>query len=198
MKDMKMKQIIKIDRSTIRKNPDAGKRSHIVPGRSIMIISGKFSYNNKDIDDIEILYKKLGQKEYLLQNIDFSLGIFNNVGTFSILVNPNGFDNRSYFLIIQDLYRIFDSLKYTINTQSISYELKRENQILYTVTPEPNYLYEYIPTNIQCDYCNRVFSYKELKRDLYRNDYNYEEFWSNNICPLCDEPNCAEIEYEKL
>jgi hypothetical protein len=62
--------------------------------------------------------------------------------------------------------------------------------------PEPPYLYDYQPTEVQCCECLQRFSHDELEADSAFD--GEDESWSNEICPKCGEWNCCEIEYEEL
>ncbi len=63
--------------------------------------------------------------------------------------------------------------------------------------PEPEWLYEYIPTEVRCCECGGTFKHTELRDDYtYTEDDN--EFWSSNVCPLCGTWDYCEVEYEKL
>ena len=67
-------------------------------------------------------------------------------------------------------------------------------QTIYSTIPEPNWLYEYVPTSVQCKYCKTEFPHTELQED-YLDD---EEGGCilKNICPECGESFCCEIEFE--
>lgn len=74
----------------------------------------------------------------------------------------------------------------------------RYSQRIYTLTPAPRYIYEYLTTEVQCEYCKAKFSYKDLKADYVYCDDNQDEIWSNQICPTCGAFDCCEIEYERI
>lgn len=68
----------------------------------------------------------------------------------------------------------------------------RDVSIVRTWTPEPEYTCRYEDLNVECDLCKKQFSFKMLKSD-YQDDC-----FVDNICPLCSEPECCEIEFEKF
>ena len=59
--------------------------------------------------------------------------------------------------------------------------------------PEPDFFFEYIPTEVTCDSCGASFDHSELAADS-DDDGNY----SATICPHCNTWDCTEIEYERL
>ena len=80
-----------------------------------------------------------------------------------------------------------------------------------TVTPEysmaggPEWLFDYLPCYVSCEFCSRYFPYEDLKHeDTY--DYecacfdgaDYKCIDRNNICPYCDTEDCCEIRHETL
>lgn len=66
-------------------------------------------------------------------------------------------------------------------------------EIQYSLTPEPDYFFEYLSTDVSCEACGRKFDYS-----LLEDDWPNDECRVINICPFCKEPNCCEIEYEQL
>ena len=80
---------------------------------------------------------------------------------------------------------------FTVN--SIMSSVSRNIQQVHTLTPEPEYLYQFLETFVQCNKCTEEFSYKEL----IFNDHDDDD-WSGNICPCCGSQDCCEIEYEKI
>jgi Zn finger protein HypA/HybF involved in hydrogenase expression len=70
----------------------------------------------------------------------------------------------------------------------------RDVQTVHTLTPEPAFFFSYIDTNVTCEGCGDVFSYKELKSDVDAEDENY----NTCICPKCGKWDCCDIESETL
>lgn len=66
-------------------------------------------------------------------------------------------------------------------------------QTLHTLCPQPKFLYEYVPCDVKCDFCESEFDYTELLTE------DYADYWySDTVCPECHSPNCCEIEFENL
>ena len=65
-------------------------------------------------------------------------------------------------------------------------------QILHRMAPSPQFLYQYLPTRVSCEYCSAEFNFDELESD------GDEEGWSETVCPKCHIWNCCEVEFESL
>lgn len=113
---MKQKYIVKINRETIRPNPNAGSTIVYIPGRYV--------------------------KE------------FNDDGSVSI---------------------------------------RADYQTIHTLQPQAKFLYEYIPTLVQCAFCYAEFYHTELATEEYQS-YGY----SDTVCPKCESFDCCNIEFEKF
>ena len=72
----------------------------------------------------------------------------------------------------------------------------KEMQQIHFMQPEPEYLYSYIDTQVQCQYCNAEFSWKDLETDEETTDD--DETFLDFICPKCKRSDCCEIEREQL
>lgn len=66
-------------------------------------------------------------------------------------------------------------------------------QILHSLTPAPKYLYDYVPTTVECIWCHATFPHTELYEDEICDDCLVE-----NICPECKVGDCCEIKMEKF
>ncbi len=107
--------VVEIDRSTIRRNPDAGRREIMVPGRSA--------------------------------------------------VGPDG-------------------------------TISRQMQRIYTIFPDPEFLFKYEPTEVKCSKCGAIFDVSKL--ESYEDFYTYAPAADARICPECGEYQCCEpVEWEK-
>ncbi len=67
-------------------------------------------------------------------------------------------------------------------------------QTLYSLTPEPKWLYKYTPTVIECKNCKKFIIHTELESD----SFDYDGGYSNRVCPECGEWDCCDIEFEKI
>lgn len=79
---------------------------------------------------------------------------------------------------------------------------KQDIQNLYTLSPEPLYLYEYKDTLVKCEDCGAEFSYKLLEEDWSETydeeSHDYDCYHIDNICPKCKASDCCELEFEKV
>ena len=64
-------------------------------------------------------------------------------------------------------------------------------QTIYT-SPEPRFLFEYEPTEVECKECHEKFLHTELRSDSMGDDY------SDRICPRCGCWDCCDIKFEEL
>lgn len=67
---------------------------------------------------------------------------------------------------------------------------RRDVQRIFTTEPQPEWLYEYLPTEVECNYCGATFDHSELQSDSC--DY------SERICPECGSWDCCDIEFESI
>jgi len=77
--------------------------------------------------------------------------------------------------------------------------MHQEMQAWYSLTPEPNYLYDYLPTMVVCKCCMAGVLHTELNMDY--NDWDYEKGCASEpgySCAHCKTWNSCELEYEKL
>jgi hypothetical protein len=58
--------------------------------------------------------------------------------------------------------------------------------------PEPEWLFTYEETPVQCTHCGGRFDARCLGSD----EDGYGR-WSDTICPLCRQADCCEVEYER-
>ncbi len=164
------KFIVRIKRSTFAKNPNAGRITDQVEGISNIQVT--LLYGNGNL--AEVL-----DKEYRL------------FGIFPILE----MDEQTIKIDFTFPSSSFDFLKSKIEEHP---EAKLELHCIKKMTdimivehyPLPDYLFEYEKDTVQCRECNSVFSHYYLQSDC--NDCGP----IMRICPVCEEPNCCEVEYE--
>ncbi|MFW9876909.1 MAG: hypothetical protein ACFFG0_27765 [Candidatus Thorarchaeota archaeon] len=164
-----MKYLIKIDQSSIRKNPTAGNTVyHINLGPPKYKIETNWPIPNK--------------KGIMLQSINSVDGKF--IYQYIAAENPSkylckhikGRPENSYFGITK------------IN----------EYDTIYSLTPEPRFLYSYENKMVCCNNCKEKFDWKELLSDSLSCFEQEAYSWSDTICPKCGEWDCCKIEFEKL
>lgn len=141
--------LIKINRNSIRKNPNVGNTKYYIPGH-------KQEY--KTVVETK-QYVKFGDKEWKLISHD------------------------------------------TKETQRIEQPV----QVLHSLSPEPEWLYSYEDSEIECNACGNKSKYSELQEkeiDGYWDNENPDQYYYprtiERICPICDSEECCEIEFEKI
>lgn len=149
--------LVKIDRSTIRKNPNAG---NTVYYRNI----GPAEYYKTTVERIENQWVKTdysGREENgeIVYNI-------NRIQSYGCKNNP--FD----FLGVKEWSH-------------------QPYERIYSLYPEPEYLFSYENPLIKCEYCEAEFPISELVNDFC--DYGG---YNDRVCPKCSVWDCCEIEYE--
>lgn len=145
--------IIPIDRSTIRKNPNAGNTIYTIP----------------------IGTQECTRTEYYGDRV------------------------KEYAVYSASEVLILDRPRQEGDLQSgtISCKYLQPTQVVHTLTPEPAYFYKYENPTIECEYCKSQFKHIELKSEWF-DDGDYGSHYMKNICPVCHEKDCCEIEFEKL
>ena len=68
---------------------------------------------------------------------------------------------------------------------------------IYSLTPEPSWLYQYEDTKVCCNLCKVEFFHKELEQFSDEDsDGNY--YHNETVCPRCGAFDCCELEFETL
>lgn len=104
----------------------------------------------------------------------------------SMRINPNA--GRTQYLVPGKSSPTFDK-----DGNKTGYS--REMQTVYSMFPEPRYLYKYQDTLVSCYSCGALFDYGKLE-DAH-DSFNGEDYWNDEVCPECDQWDCCEIEYEE-
>ena len=161
-----MKTLIKIDRKTVRKNPD------YEPGDFTRTIPGAMTIYLNIIGDVP---------DYL-EFISAQISVESNQ-CYPMLQKRILTDHPNEEL----LKRISKDPKI------LNIEMDRD-MIDVTTIGEPKYLYSYVPTEIECLYCNKKFLHTELVAD----SSSESDYYSDEICPHCGDWDCCDIKYEEL
>ncbi len=73
----------------------------------------------------------------------------------------------------------------------------QDTQQIYSLSPEPLYLYEYDKTfEVECDICKQKFPWTELESDCVYDEDGYE-MYNDTICPYCGAWSCCILEFQK-
>lgn len=171
--------LIKIDRRTVRKNPLAGQTCFIEPiGHRTELL---FTSTKMELPDF--LKNRAG-----IINISGRFWTDRPDGQFQITaIMTDPIDDMDTFMMLMEVYGI--------DRASISIKTNYQHQVIHSMTPEPDWLYQYEPIRVKCEFCNRRFLHTELKSDSIWHD---DEIFSDTVCPKCDTFDCCEIEYERL
>ena len=160
--------LIKIDRKSIRKNPNVGRTQQKVAGarNTTFTCKGELPVYMKDEDSIIITEWSIGDgvKEYK-----------------GIITDES---------IIEKIYN--DEL-FKENGKNITIETSQDWNTV-TFPPEPKYFYKYKNTKVKCKECKHKFMSNEFKEFDWDDNYSY----TITGCPKCENWDCCNIEYEKI
>lgn len=159
---------VKIDRSTLRRNPHAGRTSTVIP---VGIPSGN-AVVSKD------------GRQYTLHSIAPKWEADGVSGKFQCIAVTGPPPHIFPCGEVTD-GRLDDSFKL------ISYEMEQPTQLIEHL-PEPTWIFKYQPTPVTCDECGETFDAAELLDDE-AGDGQY----SSTICPKCGQWWCCEVTYEE-
>lgn len=84
--------------------------------------------------------------------------------------------------------------RFKISAVSITFE--NDFQHFRTIEAGPEFLYQYIPTKVECRNCGKSFLHTELTSDSVPDGDGGETF-IDNVCPKCGEADCCDIEFEE-
>ena len=172
--------LIKIDPKSIKKNPNAGNRDYF-----------------EDMGSTSTLHINVVD-----QNITNYLE-----SKFNARLSSSSYDTKSgkreslYHLVNADFNLIIDYLKKMgVDPKTIHINTQYHHQHFTSMTPEPDYFYEYEDTEVECLECKANFKRSELIDD---SDWDYDgedEYPTGSVrtCPKCGEFDCCELEFEKF
>jgi len=75
----------------------------------------------------------------------------------------------------------------------LSKTISRTVEPVYLLKSEPKYLFSFIPTKIQCSFCNKKFFHTELL-----SDYLDDDTYTATECPKCHKWDCCNLKFEEL
>ena len=161
-----MKVIVKIKKDSIKKNPNAGQDTYHMP----MAWETTFTTNLKPPDLPSWL------QEYVRE---WSLG------------ETSSIDTKGIIGIVDD--RFIDYAKSVIESGNrFSIESHRDIQTIRSMTPEPEYHYEYENPKVNCSHCNAMVKVNDISEDEFDGDHLFQ------ICPECGTLDTFDFEYEKF
>ena len=159
-----MKYFIRINRDSIRKNPKWPRS----PREPCCYIE-----DNVEIEEKIINFQN--NKYWLITRFDerfeYEKHIISEREAMELLKGESNFD---YPIIIEK-------------------NITRNIQPIYSMFSEPKYLFDYIPTKVQCFDCGNKFYHTELESDEFGWDV-----YSDKVCPKCGNFDCCQIEFERI
>lgn len=171
--------LVKIDRSSVRRNPTAGRTTYTVVGDSTVTASMTIPALIGSPSFLQWLDKELSN--FALQQV-----VSDSFGSVHIAGVVRGVNAESVFAQIR--------AKLGMPGLGISSTVVTDHKTYHTRFPEPAFLLRRLPTKVQCDSCLSAFDYTELESDFISDI----ECVMHNICPHCGEVDCCVIEYENL
>jgi hypothetical protein len=175
-----MKHLIEIDRTTLRRNPNAGRTEYAVPDRTTTYET-RLRLNVVDQDRDELLLEHVVDSHVMeVTVIDRRKDLLKVILPYAL---QEGCIER---LLARDVLSI-----------TLEHRIDRPVQRFKTVHPGPSWLYDYVPTEVTCDHCGAVFLHTELTTESNMpDDIQYDH--SESVCPKCGHWDCCEVEFEKL
>jgi hypothetical protein len=181
--------LVKIDRATVKENPNAGRQvyhEHI--GHSI---TATFPWIARELPENFEPFARLSSAREISKSLTFTPG--------------RPVSDKSVWLLtamISELPENFDGLLLTNGIPPSQVTVHQENHIreYHSMVPEPSHFYEYAPAEVECCNCHAKFLHTELKSDSIP-DYGCEyadEYYSDTVCPRCNEFDCCILKFERL
>jgi len=188
--------LIKIDRKSIKKNPNAGKTVREVPAHATTTI--KIYSNHPDLH--KILPDRITQLIRFVSRSCSSKSL-NSLNSNEFKEKPCLPPSFEFIFLAapdEDINAIINDLVvWGVQLKDISYETNINYEQIHCLNPEPEYFYKYIDKKVKCNNCGKTFSYTKLE-----DDYGYDgenEYLIDNICPKCHCSECCDkLEFEKF
>lgn len=163
--------IVKIDRSTIRKNPKAGQTESIVD-RGLLIT---------------FVYKGRKEPEWINSlDVDIESRSFQGIPGFEEI------EIRGQIKVTDKLEKFIEENK---KTEGLTLTIQRDYETLHHM-PEPEYLYKYEKTYLKCNHCKEKVEVQDIEIDYI---FDGEDEVKVETCPLCGGENSFDhYEFENL
>lgn len=153
---------ILIDRSTIKRNPNAGNTVHYMYGK-------QFYYRETVTHTVDEQQLPVWVKK-------------------KYIINGN---SDAFKIAEQKYYQVENPFNWTLREW-----MEQPTEEIHSLTPESDYLYDYLPTLVQCNCCGIMIEYKDLESNSMHSEG--DEIYSDKVCPHCGAFECCEIEFEKF
>jgi len=170
---------IPINLSTLKKNPRAGQTQSLLLGRKEFQIQMGADYipDMKKIKDLGIAIQKMQSGD----------GVYRTWVADGILFKKIDVDKEPDP----------EEIKKNLSAMGISSEtsMTQHHEVI-RHHPLPNWLFEYEKTEVQCEHCEKCFSYTQLGSDCYYDDQG--EIYDDSICPKCGAWYCCDVEFQRV
>jgi hypothetical protein len=171
------KTLIKIDRSTLRRNPDAGKTEGVLSGPMLASVTTQTPSQRIAFEAV----KPVSILDRSPLRIRGAFMVTEVHSTFR--VGQKGAEPM--IACSQPVDREFtesDECCIVLHRLAVPWRLQN---------PSPGWLYEYELTVVECKHCGASFFHTKLE------EVEGEGYYSDRVCPKCGEPECCDIEYEQ-
>lgn len=171
------KYIVKIDKRSVRPNPDAGSTmKHLYLGSTSKVTL----ILDADTDPAK-LETKMMRLEYTNMQI-------NGSGTYFHATYRLSGSSKQVWRKVEQLIKRFE--------KRIQYEVQNEYRGINLLHPEPAYLYRHRSTMVQCCGCKKRFPHNQLIEESGNVYDGIPDI--DNGCPICEMGDCCIIEYETI
>lgn len=172
-----MEFLVKIDRASIRENPDKGE-PWLVPIRRDFELSVTGAYCNPVLVNY---FNKLGLRLIRMHNM------YGGDGSAQWRADFVGID--------QDVEKI-QAICEKAGVQ-LHWTMRQDYERIERIGRPCPWLFNYLPTQVKCKHCEAEFNYTDLEHDEYEwGDCNYSH--SHEVCPHCKEWDCCTLDYEDI
>jgi len=168
--------LVRIDRNSIVKNPDAGAKEAHELIQTLMEITIRTPHQNLEETDERIKLVSCsmsfiaGQKVH--KEAHYLCGGMNTEEALALMTKLKQQHGTKVSIKIENVYRTIHLLE-----------------------PIPPYSYKYLETEVQCRFCRA-----KLPHTMVKDDYGYDECdeIKRDICPQCKHEECCVIDYESF
>jgi hypothetical protein len=171
--------LIRIDRRTVRRNPDAGRQEYIRRTGSTTTLKYwmRASHTQAAPEGLHVYVQRaVGAEDQPLRVYIEASGRLSNQGGRALEAWRKNLERNGGH--VEDC------------TTEFHYERLR------SLEPEGRWLYTYENPILICNMCGDGFHRIALRADAC--NYGVDEVWSNTICPLCGAWDCVDLEFEQL
>ena len=179
------KFFIPIYKTSIRKNPEAGRHEYQIPGNATVNLKGVLVGTDFDPADQP---REMVDAGYYVTSMRLDPG--KRLADVEIVASkvPHALNGPEP---LKRLNKWFARFGIAITHVDIN----RDVQTVRAYRPEEDYLYEYIPVKVTCWKCRESFKHTELESDNKGYD---DDAVTYTMCPKCGTWDCCELEYESI